>query len=36
MEADLETGLRFVAGEVRETDINEVFESTRVAFRDEV
>ena len=36
MEADLETGFRFVTGEVRETDINEVFESTRVAFRDEV
>jgi len=36
MEADLETRLRFVAGEVRETDINEVFESTRVAFGDEV
>lgn len=36
MEADLETGLRFIAGDVRETNINEVLESTRVAFGDEI
>lgn len=36
IEADLETGLRYVAGEVRKTNINEMFESTRVAFGDEV
>ena len=36
MESDLETGLGFVVGEVRETNINEVFESSRVAFGDEI
>lgn len=36
MEADLETRFRFVVGYVRETDVNEVLESTRITFGDEV
>ena len=36
MEADLETGFGIVAGEVRGADVDEAFESTRVAFCDEV
>ena len=34
MEADLEAGFGFVVGKVGKTNINEVFESTRVTFGD--
>lgn len=36
IEADLETRFRFRIGEVGETNINEVLESARVAFGDEI
>ena len=36
IEADLESGFRFVAGDVREANIHEVFESTRITFGDKI